>query len=219
MITLNNLTKSYRTKHGKHYVFRGLNFSFPENKNIALMGNNGAGKTTLMQILGGIDYPDSGHVTTDKRISWPLGLSSGFQGSLSGRDNARFVCRCYGRTEDIEEKIHFIKGFSELGKFFEEPVKSYSSGMKSKLAFALSMAFEFDIYLVDEITAVGDKSFREKSQKTFEEMKDRSNLIMVAHNMQTLIKNCDAGVVLDQGKAEFFPDIKDAVEYYTEEVA
>lgn len=218
MIRLENLTKSYRTKQGRHYVFKDLNADFPEDSNIALIGKNGAGKSTLMQILGGIDHPDTGRVLTNKNISWPLGLASGFQGSLTGRDNAKFVCRCYGREEDIPEKLAFIEEFSEIGKYFFEPVKSYSSGMRSKLAFAMSMAFEFDTYLVDEITAVGDKQFREKSERTFQELKDRANIIMVAHNPNMLKANCDAGIVLHEGNATVFDTVDDALNFYNKEV-
>lgn len=219
MIELKDLTKSYRTHSGRHYVFKDLNAVLPEGKNIALLGRNGAGKSTLMRILGGIDHPDEGLVATSKRISWPLGLSGGFQGSLSGKDNVKFVCRCYGKDEEVAEKVRFVHEFSELGKFFFEPVKSYSSGMKSKLGFALSMAFEFDIYLVDEITAVGDKAFRSKSERTFAELKGRSNLIMVSHNMDTLRAHCDAGIFLHGGIAEVFGDIEAAIDAYSREAA
>ncbi|MGV6816492.1 MAG: ABC transporter ATP-binding protein [Thiotrichales bacterium] len=219
MIELKALTKSYRTQAGKHYVFKNLNTVLPEGKNIALLGRNGAGKSTLMRILGGIDHADTGTVETTKRISWPLGLSGGFQGSLSGKDNVKFVCRCYGKDEEVAEKVEFVHEFSELGKFFFEPVKSYSSGMKSKLGFALSMAFEFDIYLVDEITAVGDKAFRSKSEKTFAELKGRSNLIMVSHNMDTLRAHCDSGILLHGGVAEAYDDIEAAISAYSREAA
>jgi len=219
MIEIDSLTKSYRTLSGKHYVFKNLSTVIPEGKNIALLGKNGAGKSTLMRILGGIDHADSGAVKTAMRISWPLGLSGGFQGSLSGKDNVKFVCRCYGQESEVPEKVRFVHEFSELGKFFFEPVKSYSSGMKSKLGFALSMAFEFDIYLVDEITAVGDKAFRAKSEKTFADLKGRSSLIMVAHNMDTLRAHCDAGIVLTQGEAKVFDDIEDAIAVYSQEAA
>jgi len=214
MIELRNLTKSYRTKNGRKYVFKNLNATIPTLKSVALIGRNGAGKSTLMRILGGIDYPDSGEIITDQSISWPLALSSGFQGSLTGRENVKFVCRIYDNESSIRKKAEWIKEFSGIGDYFEEPVKSYSSGMKSRLAFALSMAFRFDVYLVDEITAVGDQAFRKQSEQAFLEMKNRSSVIMVAHNMNTLKKHCDMAILLENGTATVYDAIDEAIEVY-----
>lgn len=214
MIEIKNLTKSYRTKNGRKYVFKNLNATIPRLKNVALLGRNGAGKSTLMRILGGIDHPDSGNVITDQTISWPLALSSGFQGSLTGRENVRFVCRIYGKESELKKTAEWIKEFSRIGDYFEEQVKKYSSGMKSRLAFALSMAFEFDVYLVDEITAVGDMAFRKQSEKAFKDMGDRASIIMVSHNLETLRKQCDMGILLENGSATVFNDIDEAIEVY-----
>ncbi len=214
MIEIRNLTKSYRTKNGRKYVFKDLNATIPTLKSVALIGRNGAGKSTLMRILGGIDYPDSGEIITDQSISWPLALASGFQGSLTGRENVKFVCRIYGDEASIREKAEWIKAFSGIGDYFEEPVKTYSSGMKSRLAFALSMAFRFDVYLVDEITAVGDQAFRKQSEQAFEEMRSRSSVIMVAHNMNVLKKHCDMAILLADGSATVYDDINEAIEIY-----
>jgi len=214
MIELHNLTKSYRTRAGRHFVFKDLNVTIPTQANVALLGRNGAGKSTLMRILGGIDYPDSGKVISDVSISWPLALSGGFQGSLSGRENAKFVCRIYGKEVELESKLEFIKAFSGIEEFFEEPVKSYSSGMKARVAFALSMAFEFDVYLVDEITAVGDQDFKKKSQKAFDSMRERAGVVMVSHNMATLKQQCDMAILLENSTAKVFEDIEEGVAYY-----
>ncbi|MGF1548001.1 MAG: ABC transporter ATP-binding protein [Thiotrichales bacterium] len=214
MIQLNKLTKSYRTRSGRRYVFRDLDLSIPEGVNVGLIGGNGAGKSTLMRILGGIDFPDAGEVVTQKRISWPLALSGGFQGSLSGRENVKFVCRVFGREDELEEKVQWIKAFSELGDYFEEPVKSYSSGMKSRLAFAMSMGFEFDVYLVDEITAVGDQAFRDKSRQAFHDLRERASIIMVSHDLGTLKAQCDVGVLIEDGNAFYFDRIDDAIDRY-----
>ena len=216
MIEIRNLTKSYRTKAGRRYVFRDLNATIPPMTNMALIGRNGAGKSTLMRILGGIDYPDSGEVITDRSISWPLGLSSGFQGSLTGRENVKFVCRIYGNESEIAEKTAWVKEFSGIGDYFEEQVKKYSNGMRARLAFALSMAFKFDVYLVDEITAVGDQAFRKQSEQAFLEMKNRSSIIMVAHNMATLRKHCDMGILLQDGTATVYEDLEEAIAVYQE---
>ena len=214
MIKLVNLTKSYRTRGGRRYVFRDLNLTFPEGKNIALLGKNGAGKSTLMRILGGTDYADRGEVVTDKVLSWPLALAGGFQGSLSGKDNVKFVCRAYGTDDELADKLAFVHEFSELGGYFFEPLKSYSSGMRSRLAFALSLAFDFDVYLVDEVTAVGDQQFKQKAKKAFEDLKGKASLIMVSHDMQTLRTHCDAAIYLENGEATFFDDLDPAIERY-----
>lgn len=217
MIELKGVTKYYPTAKGRKYVFKDLNFSFPEKTNIGVLGLNGAGKSTLLRMIGGIDFPNQGEIKVSGSISWPLGLSGGAQGSLSGRDNAQFVCRVYGDSEDtIQEKLAFILEFSELGDYFDLPVKTYSSGMRSKLLFAISMAFDFDIYLIDEITAVGDARFRKKSKQALDAKRDSSNYIMVSHNVNDLIKDCDNLLVLGRGGVELFEDAKSGLDYYKE---
>lgn len=215
MIELNNLTKSYVTPKGKHYVFKNLNAVLPENKSVALLGKNGAGKSTLLRVIGGIDYADEGEVITNKSISWPVALSGGFQGSLTARQNIRFVARLYVSNEDeVEQVVNFVEEFAEIGKYFDMPIKSYSSGMRSRIGFGLSMAFNFDYYLLDEVGAVGDASFRKKSQALLDELKQNSNIIMVSHDLKDLTRNCDVAFLVRDGKAEYFDDIQEAVEVY-----
>lgn len=214
MIELRDITKSYATKFGKKYVFKNQSAVFPEGKNIGIIGPNGSGKSTLLRLIGKIDFPDSGEVLTKKKISWPVGLSGGFQGSLTGKDNVHFVCRIYGSNGDINEKIAFVREFAELGEYFNLPVRTYSSGMRAKLAFGLSMAFDFDYYLVDEITAVGDKFFKQKSRKMFLKKLEKSNLIMVSHSMNLLKSYCDTGIVIDNGQLKAFEDINEAIKFY-----
>lgn len=215
MIELKNLTKSYVTPKGRHYVFKNLNAILPENKSVALLGKNGAGKSTLLRIIGGIDYPDYGRVVTNKSISWPVALAGGFQGSLTARQNIRFVARLYTRNEDeVDYVVRFVEEFAEIGKYFDMPIKSYSSGMRSRIGFGLSMAFNFDYYLLDEAGAVGDASFRKKSQLLLDDLKANSNLIMVSHNLKDLIRNCDVAFLVRDGQAEYFDNMKDAVEVY-----
>ncbi|MFC3903164.1 capsular polysaccharide transport system ATP-binding protein [Acinetobacter marinus] len=216
MIELRNLTKSFVTPKGRHYVFRDLNVVLPTNKSVGLLGKNGAGKSTLLRIIGGIDYPDSGQVITNKTISWPVALSGGFQGSLTGRQNVRFVARLYAAEDDVSQVIAFVEDFAQLGKYFDMPIKSYSSGMRSRLGFGLSMAFEFDYYLLDEVGAVGDAVFKKRSQKMLNDLKANSNIIMVSHNLEDLTKNCDVGFFVQDGKAQYFDDINEAVEVYKE---
>ena len=215
MIELKELTKSFVTPKGRHYVFKDLNAILPENKSVALLGKNGAGKSTLLRIIGGIDFADTGQVITNKSISWPVALSGGFQGSLTARQNVRFVARLYVDTEEqVDYVVRFVEEFAEIGKYYDMPIKSYSSGMRSRIGFGLSMAFNFDYYLLDEVGAVGDASFRKKSQNLLNELKESSNLIMVSHDLKDLTQNCDVAFLVREGKAEYFEDVQEAVEVY-----
>ena len=215
MIELKGLTKSYVTPKGRHYVFKDLDAILPENKSVALLGKNGAGKSTLLRIIGGIDFADSGQVVTKKSISWPVALSGGFQGSLTARQNVRFVARLYvDNEEQVDYVVRFVEEFAEIGKYYDMPIKSYSSGMRSRIGFCLSMAFNFDYYLLDEVGAVGDASFRKKSQNLLNDLKESSNLIMVSHDLKDLTQNCDVAFLVRDGKAEYFEDVQEAVEVY-----
>lgn len=215
MIRIENLTKSYRTPSGRHYVFKDLNIELPSGKSVALIGRNGAGKSTLLRIIGGIDRPDSGYITTNKTISWPVGLSGGFQGSLTGRDNVKFVSRLYSKKEELKAKIEFVEEFSELGKYFDMPIKTYSSGMKSRLGFGLSMAFDFDYYLVDEVTAVGDARFKMKCAELFSKKSKRSSFLMVSHSLHSLKEFCDVAILIGRNnKVTYYGDIEEAIAEY-----
>ncbi|HBM1825159.1 TPA: ABC transporter ATP-binding protein [Escherichia coli] len=195
MIKIENLTKSYRTPTGRHYVFKDLNIEIPSGKSVAFIGRNGAGKSTLLRMIGGIDRPDSGKIITNKTISWPVGLAGGFQGSLTGRENVKFVARLYAKQEELKEKIEFVEEFAELGKYFDMPINTYSSGMRSRLGFGLSMAFKFDYYIVDEVTAVGDARFKEKCAQLFKERHKESSFLMVSHSLNSLKEFCDVAIV------------------------
>lgn len=195
MIKIENLTKSYRTPTGRHYVFKDLNIEITSGKSVAFIGRNGAGKSTLLRMIGGIDRPDSGKIITNKTISWPVGLAGGFQGSLTGRENVKFVARLYAKQEELKEKIEFVEEFAELGKYFDMPIKTYSSGMRSRLGFGLSMAFKFDYYIVDEVTAVGDARFKEKCAQLFKERHKESSFLMVSHSLNSLKEFCDVAIV------------------------
>ncbi|HAO0352731.1 TPA: ABC transporter ATP-binding protein, partial [Escherichia coli] len=191
------------------------NIAFPSDKSIALLGRNGAGKSTLLRVIGGIDRPDKGTVITDKTISWPVGLSGGFQGSLTGRENVKFVARLYSKANELKNKIEFVEEFSELGKYFDMPIKTYSSGMRSRLGFGLSMAFNFDYYLVDEITAVGDARFKEKCAKLFKAKHSESNFIMVSHSLHSLKEFCDVAIYLGRNNmVYYFDDVDYAIKQY-----
>ena len=220
MIELRSITKSYPTPSGRRYVFRDLSFRFPPDASIGLIGRNGAGKSTLLRLLGGIDTPDRGEVATSARISWPVGLSGGFQGSLTGRENVRFVCRIYGATGDaMREKVRFVQDFAEIGDWFDLPVKSYSSGMRSRLAFGLSMAFDFDYYLIDEVMAVGDAQFKTKSRAVFRDRLRRSRMILVSHSMADIREWCDVVVLVDHGRATLYEDVEAGIAAYQGAIA
>ncbi|HDX4379628.1 TPA: ABC transporter ATP-binding protein [Escherichia coli] len=215
MIKIENLTKSYRTPAGRHYVFKDLNLEIPSGKSVAFIGRNGAGKSTLLRMIGGIDRPDSGKIITNKTISWPAGLAGGFQGSLTGRENVKFVARLYAKQEELKEKIEFVEEFAELGKCFDMPIKTYSSGMRSRLGFGLSMAFKFDYYIVDEVTAVGDARFKEKCAQLFKERHKESSFLMVSHSLNSLKEFCDVAIVFkDDNAVSFHEDIQEGIEEY-----
>lgn len=215
MIKIENLTKSYRTPTGRHYVFKDLNIEIPSGKSVAFIGRNGAGKSTLLRMIGGIDRPDSGKIITNKTISWPVGLAGGFQGSLTGRENVKFVARLYAKQEELKEKIEFVEEFAELGKYFDMPIKTYSSGMRSRLGFGLSMAFKFDYYIVDEVTAVGDARFKEKCAQLFKERHKESSFLMVSHSLNSLKEFCDVAIVFkDDNAVGFYEDVQEGIEEY-----
>ena len=207
MIRFVDVRKSYRVNGGRKVVLRNLDLTLPR-ANIGILGGNGAGKSTLLRLIAGTELPDSGKVLREGRISWPLGFSGSFNGSLSGIENARFVARIYG--QDTEHVLAFVEDFSELGAFYRMPVGAYSAGMRARLAFGLSMAIAFDYYLVDEITAVGDESFRRKCHKAFKERLASSCIIMVSHSAATLRDYCETGAVIEDGQLTFYPALQDA---------
>ncbi|MEL6315136.1 MAG: ABC transporter ATP-binding protein, partial [Pseudomonadota bacterium] len=198
-------------------VIDDLDIVLPDGKSLALMGRNGAGKSTLMELISGIMRPDKGRVYSDGSISWPIGLSSAFHNEMSGAENVRFIARIYG--VDTEELLEFVLDFSELGEFFYMPVRAYSSGMRSRLAFGTSMGIKFDYYLVDEVTAVGDARFKRKSQAVFAERMKSASAIVVNHSMGQLRNLCDAGLVLEGGKVTYFDDLEEAIEYHQNSMA
>ena len=215
MIRLEHLTKSYPLNKGRHYVFKDLTFEFPDDCSIGLMGRNGAGKSTLMRILGGMDMPDKGRVITDKKISFPIGIGTHFQSSLSSRDNIKFLASVYGYKGDaLKEKIAFVEDFAEIGKFFDEPSGILSSGMKSRVLFGMSMAFDFDYYLIDEAGAVGDPAFKKKSEALYQEKLSTSKVILVSHSVSEIKKWCHKIIHIQDGVAKVYDDVDEGIKAY-----
>lgn len=220
MILVEDVHKRYRTDHGPgQWVLQGVSLSIPANINVGLVGRNGAGKSTLLRLIGGVDQPTRGKVERRCRVSWPMGFGGGLQGSLTGRQNAKFVCRIHGHERDIPERLAYVEAFAEIGDAFDEPIKNYSSGMRSRLQFALSLAFDFDVYISDEVTAAGDAAFRQKALQAFKGLADRAGLIMVSHGEAILRQFCTAGIWLDGGRAHWFDDIDDALKAYKDSQA
>jgi capsular polysaccharide transport system ATP-binding protein len=195
-------------------VLDGINLTIRPGEKIGILGRNGAGKSTLIRILSGAERPTHGHIRRSMSLSWPLAFGGAFQGSLTGQDNLRFICRVYG--VDYREKLDYVQEFAELGEYFREPVKTYSSGMRARLAFAISMAVEFDCFLIDEVITVGDARFHEKCQRElFEKRGDRA-FVMVSHEAHNIRERCSTALVLHQGKLHPFTNIEEAYSFYQE---
>lgn len=220
MIIVDDVFKRYQTPHGPgKWVLQGVSFIIPPKVSVGLVGRNGAGKSTLLRIIGGVDTPTRGRVERHCSVSWPMGYGGGVHATLTGRQNAKFVCRIHGHEHDMDEKIAYIEDFAELGGAFDEPVRTYSSGMKSRLQFGLSLAFDFDVYISDEATSAGDAGFRKKASAAFKRIADHAGLIMVSHSDSTLREFCTAGVWLHQGRAHWFDDIEDAIKNYKDSLS
>lgn len=197
MITLTNVAKSYPVRHGRRTILNQINLQVAPGEKLGILGRNGAGKSTMIRLISGAEQPDSGSISREMTVSWPIAFGGAFQGALTGLDNLRFICRIYG--VDPADKVAAVDDFAELGRYLREPVKNYSSGMKARLAFALSMAIEFDCFLIDEVVAVGDDRFTKKCQEElFEKRCDRA-MIIVSHNHEYIAKHCDRIVVLENG--------------------
>lgn len=209
MINLVNLSKSYRTPRGRKVIVNDVNITFPTGKAVGLLGRNGAGKSTLMNMIGGLVKPDTGEIKKTGTVSWPVGFSGSFNRDMTGAQNTKFIARVYG--VDTEELADYVEDFAELGPHFHAPVRSYSSGMRSRLAFGVSIGIPFDTYLVDEVTSVGDAAFKRKSRYAFADRMKTSGAVFVSHSTSQLLKFCDAGAVLENGKLHYFDDIKEAI--------
>ena len=214
MIRFENLTKIFTLNGTRKVVANNVNMVFPTGTSVALLGRNGAGKSTLLQMISGTQVPTSGRIVSDGTISWPVGFAGSFHGELTGAQNTRFIARIYG--VDVEELVDFVEDFAGLGQHFRLPFRTYSSGMKSRLAFGCSMGIKFDTYLVDEVTAVGDASFNRRSNELFlARMKDAS-AVVVSHSAGLVRKLCNATAVLERGEIYYYDDIEEGLAHHAE---
>jgi len=212
-LRVSGLSKKYEGKHARKSVFTDLNFEVSRSDRLAILGRNGQGKSTLISILGGVIPPTSGHVDWIMRSSWPIGFGGGFQGSLTGADNIKFLSRIY--QKDYNQLLHRVDSFAELGSKLKMPVKFYSAGMRARLAFGLSLAIEFDCYLIDELMAVGDARFQRKCQEELFDRRGNRSFIMASHDIHLMGRLCDRALVIESGRAKLFSDIGEAIDVYT----
>jgi len=209
MIEFHNVSKFYPTPHGRKTVLDRLDLALPTGAKVGVLGRNGAGKSTLLGMVAGTTRPDSGHIVRPASISWPLGFGGTSNAELTGAQNVRFVARIYGM--DTDALVAYVRDFSEIGDFMDMPVRTYSSGMKARLTFGMSMGIAFDCYLVDELTAVGDSRFKKKSLAVFRTRLKDAGLLMVSHSINTIRTYCTSGLVLEAGHATYYEDIAEAV--------
>ncbi|WP_376878355.1 ABC transporter ATP-binding protein [Albirhodobacter sp. R86504] len=212
MIRLQNLTKTYNIKGQRKTVANNITQTFPTGSSVALLGRNGAGKSSLLRMISGAMLPTSGNIYSTGSISWPVGFGGSFHPELTGAQNTQFVARIYGiNTDDV---LEFVADFAELGAHFDLPFRTYSSGMRARLAFGLSMAIPFDTYLIDEVTAVGDANFRTKSNQVLKGKLEYSSAIVVSHSLGILREICNCGAILENGKMTFYEDVSDAITHH-----
>ena len=215
MIEIRNLYKRYHNHHGSDWVLKNINLTIPPNVSVGLIGANGAGKSTLLRLIAGMDKPERGEVIRHTKVSWPVGLSGGMQQNMTARQNVKFVARVHGSSsEDVKRVIKYVEEFAEIGEAFDEPIRTFSSGMRSRVSFGLSLAFDFDVYISDEATAVGDKNFKAKAKAAFREKTGKASLIMVSHSEGILRELCQAGIFINKGEASWFDSIDDAIDAY-----
>lgn len=212
MISFRNVSKHFVTRQHRKTILDRVSIDFLPGISYGLIGVNGAGKSTTMNLIAGTMLPNRGRVVRRRRISWPLGFAGGLNAMLTGRENVTFVARAYG--QDPKKTIRFVDEFSELGDYINAPYRTYSSGMKARLAFGLSMAIEFECYLIDEITAVGDARFQERCRGALEERRAKADVIMVSHSMGTIKNFCDQAIVLVDGRLIQFDSVEPAIEAY-----
>jgi capsular polysaccharide transport system ATP-binding protein len=212
MIQLDRVFKFYKV-HGHHkIVLDHVSAVFQGGRSYGLLGVNGAGKSTTIRLIAGTELPNAGKIRRSVRVSWPLGLAEGFHRLMTGRENVKFVAAVYG--EDVNRVLEFVEDFAELGDYLDAPIQTYSSGMGARLAYGLSMAIDFECYLIDETLAVGDARFQAKCKRIFDQRRANADLIVVSHSMETIKSYCDHAAVLVEGEMMMFSSVDRAIEMY-----
>jgi capsular polysaccharide transport system ATP-binding protein len=217
MISFEKVRKTYPTKAGRRVILEQLDLNLDTGVNLGILGLNGAGKSTFLRLVSGIELPDRGHIRRQARVSFPLGYSGSFVHNLSGRENVSFIARIYGL--DPASLARFVDDFAELGRYFDEPIRTYSSGMRARLGFAVSIGIDFDVYLIDEATAAGDARFAARCETALAERRKNRHFIMVSHQRGELSSYCQAGAVLHNGRLRVFPTLDEAYVAYARIVA
>jgi capsular polysaccharide transport system ATP-binding protein len=217
MIKIDNITKIYVRGEHRRVVFDGASATLDTSRSYGLLGPNGAGKTTLLRLIAGSDAPTRGRVTRDVRVSWPMGYTGGMHADMTGRENIIFVARAYGA--DVARTIDFVEDFAELGRYLDVPVRTYSSGMRSRLAFGMSFAIDFECYLVDEAMSAGDARFKARAKKLFTERSERCSMIIVSHGISTIREYCDHCMVVHQAKLVMFDDVDEGIAFHKKTLA
>ncbi|MGE3744691.1 MAG: ABC transporter ATP-binding protein [Sphingomonadaceae bacterium] len=214
MILFDNVSKTYRLKRFSRQVLEGVNFTLKRGDALAICGANGAGKSTLMRMIAGVEMPSSGRIVRKMTTSWPIGYTSCFQSSLTGADNARFIARIY--RQPVDRILDFVESFAELGPYFHQPVNTYSAGMSARLAFGVSLAIDFDCYLVDEVTAAGDASFRARCEAALQRRRETGTLVMISHFPAALKAYCTTGAVIHDGRFTMYDTLDEALAVHHE---
>ncbi|MFO1255700.1 MAG: ABC transporter ATP-binding protein [Sphingomonadaceae bacterium] len=210
MIRFDKVCKRFRTRSGTHTVLSDVSLRLDRGDALGICGHNGAGKSTLLRLIAGVEQPSSGKIVRSGSVSWPIGYASAFQSSLTGADNVRFIARIYQRP--VKDTLAFVDDFAELGQYLAMPIRTYSAGMMARLAFAASLAVDFDCYLVDEITAAGDARFRQRCEDALMARRETGTLVMVSHDPHTLRQYCTTGALVGEGRVDLFDTIDQAVD-------
>lgn len=214
MIVLRNLTKTFQLNGARKTVARDISITFPTATSVALLGRNGAGKSTLLRMIAGSMDVTSGQILSDGTISWPVGFAGAFHPDMTGAQNTRFIGRIYGA--DTDALLEFVEEFAEVGQQFHQPMRNYSSGMRSRVAFGVSVGIPFDTYLIDEVTSVGDATFKQKSARVLQARTETSSALVVSHSMNMVRKLCSAGAVLEDGILTYYDDLEEAIGHHEE---
>lgn len=219
-ISVKNLSKYYVLKHGaqEFHALKSISFELKEGESVGIIGSNGAGKSTLLKLLSGVTLPSAGEATITGTFSSLLEVGTGFHPDLSGRDNIFLNASILGVSrKEVEAELADIIAFSGVEKFIDQPLRTYSSGMKLRLAFAIIAHLKTDIIALDEVLAVGDSMFQVKCMERIFEFKNQGrSILFVSHNLSAVKKLCERTMVLESGELVFDGATEDAIRFYME---